>query len=65
MRAGYEQLAMGIEPIRNKGINYFEWITMYDNETRETNIQAACNCRLPLLPANILISSLLVRMRRM
>lgn len=35
-----EELATGIEPIRKEEINYFEWITMHDNETKETNIQA-------------------------
>ena len=38
--AGHEELAMGIEPIRKEEINYFEWITMHDNEIKETNIQA-------------------------
>ena len=40
MRAGHEELATGIEPIRKEEINYFEWITMHDNEIKETNIQA-------------------------
>ena len=32
--------AMGIEPIRNEEISYLEWITIHDNETKETIIQA-------------------------
>lgn len=40
MRAGHEELPMGIEPIRKEEINYFEWILMHDSETKETIIQA-------------------------